>query len=512
MQDILQSLGSGILSVLTPSALLWILLGGLIGTVVGAIPGLGPSCGIALLLPISYSLPHVEGLSLIIAIYLGAMYGGRISSILINTPGDNAAVMTCMDGYPLMKQGKGGKALGISCYSSFIGGMIGIICMTFITPWLAKAALAFGSAETCIVMLFGLVAISMATDSKSVRGLLMVAVGLLIATMGSEYVSGKLRLTFGIPELFDGINFVPAALGLFGFTEVLCGMEARSAASMGKIEVSLRSTLPNGKELKRVTPATLLGTLLGLFVGILPGAGATLATFVSYGAAKKVSRHPEEFGKGSLEGVAAPEAANNACVAGALTPMLAIGIPGSSVAALIMGAFIMQDLQPGPLMFQRTPDIAWAIIAGLYVCNVILLLMNIGLIPVFTGLVRISEKVLYPCVAFLCVVGSFCLQNSMFDVIVMLIFGFLGYFMRKGGYPVAGLLLALILGNDIEQNFRQAMIMSHGSLGIFVASPLCKVFFALTIVCILFPVLKWAFEKWIRKPKLETAAEPSESE
>ena len=499
--DILHSLGEGIVSVLTPGAILWILLGGLIGTVVGAIPGLGPSCGIALLLPISYSLPRVEGLSLIIAIYLGAMYGGRISSILINTPGDNAAVMTCLDGYPLMKQGKGGKALGISCFSSFIGGMIGIICMTFVTPWLAKAALAFGSPETCIVMLFGLVAISMATDSKSVRGLLMVALGLLIATMGSEYVTGKLRLTFGIPQLFDGISFVPAALGLFGFTEVLCGMEQKIKPAMEKVKVSLRSTFPSVKELRSVTPSTLLGTVLGLFVGILPGAGATLATFVSYGAAKKVSRHPEEFGNGSLEGVAAPEAANNACVAGALTPMLAIGIPGSSVAALIMGAFIMQDLQPGPLMFERTPDIAWAIIAGLYVCNIILLLMNIGLIPLFTWLVRVSEKVLYPCVAFLCVLGSFCLQNSMFDVIIMLIFGFLGYFMRKGGYPVAGLLLALILGNDIELNFRQAMIISKGSLSIFVASPLCLIFTILTFICIFLPVFKWAFVKLFKKTK-----------
>ena len=503
MLETLSSLGTGLQAIITPSALLWILMGGLIGTVVGAIPGLGPSCGIALLLPISYTLPRVDGISLIIAIYLGAMYGGRISSILINTPGDNAAIMTCLDGYPLMKKGKGGKALGISCYSSFLGGMLGIICMTFITPWLAKAALAFGSAETCVVMLFGLVAISMATDSKSVRGLLMVALGLLMATMGSEYVTGKLCLTFGIPELFDGINFVPAALGLFGFTEVLCGMESKVTTAMDKVKVSLRSTLPTGSELKKVTPATLLGSVLGLFVGILPGAGATLATFVSYGAAKKISKHPEEFGQGALEGVAAPEAANNACVAGALTPMMAIGIPGSSVAALIMGAFIMQDLQPGPLMFERTPDVAWAIIAGLYVCNVVLLFMNIGLIPLFTWLVRISEKVLYPCVAFLCVLGAYCLQNSMFDVIIMLIFGFLGYFMRKGGYPVAGLLLALILGNDIEQNFRQAMIMSGGSLRIFVGSTLCIIFVALTAFCILFPVLKWAFDKWLRKSKAQ---------
>ena len=505
MLETLTSLGEGIVGVLTPSALLWIFIGGLIGTVVGAIPGLGPSCGIALLLPISYSLPHVEGLSLIIAIYLGAMYGGRISSILINTPGDNAAVMTCVDGYPLMQQGKGGKAMGISCFSSFVGGMIGIICMTFITPWLAKAALAFGSAEMCIVMLFGLVAISMATDSKSVRGLLMVALGLLIATMGSEYVSGKLRLTFNIPELFDGINFVPAALGLFGFTEVLCGVEKKMKPVMEKVKVSLKSTFPSFAEIKEVTPSTLLGTVLGLFVGILPGAGATLATFVAYGAAKKTSKKPELFGKGSLEGVAAPEAANNACVAGALTPMLAIGIPGSSVAALIMGAFIIQDLQPGPLMFERTPDIAWAIIAGLYVCNVVLLFMNMGLIPVFTWLVRVSEKVIYPCVAFLCILGAYCLQNSMFDVIIMLIFGFLGYFMRKGGFPVAGLLLALILGNDIELNFRQAMIMSGGSLNIFFGSPICTVFTVLTVICIFFPVLKWAYEKIFRKEKINNA-------
>lgn len=508
MLEILKSLGGGFAAMMTPTAFLWVFVGGMIGTVVGAIPGLGPSCGIALLLPISYSLPRVEGLSLIIAVYLGAMYGGRISSILINTPGDNAAVMTCIDGYPLMKQGKGGKALGISCYSSFVGGMVGIICMTFLTPWLAKAALAFGAAETCIVMLFGLVAISLATDSKSVRGLLMVAIGLLMATMGSEYVTGKLRLTFGIPELFDGINFVPAALGLFGFTEVLCGMEEKIKSTMAGVKVSLKSTFPTGKEIKSVTKSTFLGTVLGLFVGILPGAGATLATFVAYGAAKKASKNPEEFGKGSLEGVAAPEAANNACVAGALTPMMAIGIPGSSVAALIMGAFIIQDLQPGPLMFERTPDVAWAIIAGLYIGNILLLLMNIGLIPVFTWLVRISEKVLYPCVAFLCVVGAFCLQNSMFDVIIMLIFGFLGYFMRKGGYPVAGLLLALILGNDIELNFRQAMIISKGSLSIFWGSPLCIVFTSLTVICIFLPVFKWAFDKIFKrnKPAEEEAA------
>ena len=488
--EILNSLLDGFFTMLNPVSVLWIIVGSVFGTLVGALPGLGPSAGVAILLPVSFALRPADGLSLLISVYLGCMYGGRITSILINTPGDPAAIMTCLDGYPLLRQGKGGVAMGISCLSSFVGGMVGIIFLTFFTPVLAKAALAFGPPEIFSVMLFSLIAISMATDSTSIKGVLMVVFGLLIATIGSEFVTGKARLTFGIPYMLDGIDFVPAAIGIFGLTEVFLGMEKTLKDRILKFSMKLKSLLPTLSDIKQAIRPTILGTLLGISVGVLPGAGATLATFVAYGFAKKTSKHPEQFGKGAVEGVAAPEAANNACVAGALAPMMSLGIPGSSVAAMIMGGFIAHDLQPGPMIFIKTADVAWAIIAGLYIANLILLFINLAMIPVFISLIRIAQPVLFPTVGILCVIGMYSVNQSMFDVIVMLIFGILGYLFKKGNYPAAGLILALILGGNIEQTFRQALIISQGSYSIFVVKPISLCFLIATVICLAFPFFK----------------------
>lgn len=488
--EIISLLSAGIVSMLAPAKLLWVVVGSMLGTLIGAMPGLGPNTGVAVLLPFTFAMSSDSGLLLLISIYLGCMYGGRISSILINTPGDAAAIMTCIDGYPLTQQGRGGVAMGISAVSSFAGGMVALVFMTFCAPFLAKAALAFGPPEYFAVMVFSLIAIGSVTESTSTKGLVMVIFGLLLAMVGADYVSGQARLTFGIAHMLDGIDFVPVAIGIFGLSEVLCGLEKSAKDKAMEYSMKLKSLFPNLRDLKDSVKPTIVGTVLGIVIGILPGAGATLSTFAAYGAAKKVSKHPEKFGQGSIEGVAAPEAANNATVAGALTPMLALGIPGSSVAALIMGGFIIHDLQPGPLMFQKTPDVAWAIIGGLYIANFVLLIVNSVLIPLFVATIRAAQPFLYPLVTVLCVLGVYSVNSSMFDVWVMLVFGVLGYFMKKGNYPTAGFLLALILGPTIENTFRQALIMSNGSYAIFYSSSISLALFIATILFLLYPLLK----------------------
>ena len=492
--EILTSVTAGILNCLTPEKLLWVVLASTLGTLIGAIPGLGPNVGVAVLLPLTFAMDSSLGLLVLIGIYLGCMYGGRISSILINTPGDAAAVVTCFDGYPMMQQGRGGVALGISAISSFIGGMIGIIIMTFLSPVLANWALAFGPPENFLVMLFSLLAICSISDTSSAKGLLMIAAGLLFAMVGSDYVSGHLRLTFGITEMMDGIDFVPVAVGIFGLSEVFVQIGKKEKLGEGLVR-KLDSMFPSRKDLKEAAKPTLIGTVVGLVVGILPGAGATISTFAAYGAAKKLSKHPELYGKGSLEGVAAPEAANNATVPGALTPMMALGIPGSSVAALIMGGFIVHNLQPGPLMFQKTPEVAWTIIGGLYIVNVVLMVVNTAMIPVFVYCIRASEKYLYPLVAVLCVLGSYTLGYSMFDVLVMVVSGVLGYFMKIGDYPISPFLLALILGPTIENTFRLSLIMSEGSYSVFFGSTISVVLAVMTIALFVFPFIQLVRQK-----------------
>lgn len=494
--DILQSLYEGIISMLDFYNLMWIIVGAIAGTLIGALPGLGPNAGVALLLPLSFAMPSETGLLLLISIYLGCMYGGRISSILLNTPGETAAIMTCLDGYPLTQQGKGGKAMGISAFSSFYGGMIGIIFMTFFAPILAGAALAFGPPESFAVMIFSLLAISSVGDSNSLKGFIMVMLGLLISMIGNDFVSGKARLTFGIPYLLDGIDFVPVAIGVFGLSEVLSGLEEilSDKKSFGN-SLKLNSLFPTLNEIKNSMRGINIGTICGVIIGVLPGAGATLSTFAAYGASKKFSKHPEEYGKGSLEGVAAPEAANNACVAGALTPMLSLGIPGSSVAALIMGGFIVHGLQPGPLMFEKTPDIAWAIIGGLYIVNIVLLLVNTAMIPVFVGIMKAAESIIYPLVGVLCVIGVYSVNYSMFDVLVMIIFGAIGYLWKKADFPLAGMLLALILGPSIENTFRQSLIMSNGNYGIFLNKPISLILLIFSVLFVLYPIVKDRLKK-----------------
>ena len=498
--DTIQPLWAGIQAMLAPEALVCIVFGCFIGTLVGALPGLGPSAGVAILLPFSFALPPAPGLGMLISIYLGAMYGGRISSILINTPGESSAIMTCVDGYPLMRQGKGGKALGISAASSFFGGSVAIVFMTFLTPAMASVALAFGAPEKFTVMLFALIAISFATDSTSPKGVIMVLLGLLLATIGAEFVSGKSRLTFGIPEMLDGIDYIAVAVGVFGLTEVLLGIEALGEEVVPDTKIKLSSMLPSWIDIKSVSKVTVMSTFMGLIIGILPGAGATISSFAAYGAAKKISKNPEKFGHGSLEGVAAPEAASNACVPGALAPMMAMGIPGSNVAAIIMGGFMVHDLQPGPLLFVKTADVAWAIIGGLYVSNLILLLLNTGMIPMFIYLVNISQPVLYPSVAFLCLIGVYTIKGSMFDVGIMILFGILGYLFKKGGYPVAGMLLALILGSGIEESFRQSLIMSMGDYTIFFTRPIALCFAVATLLLIIFPFINAFYKKMKTTP------------
>src|SRR5687767_2651946 len=468
--------------------LVWCFVGVLLGTVIGILPGLGPPATIAMLLPLTFGMQPAGALIMLAGIYYGAKYGGSTSAILLNVPGESASVVTCLDGYPLARKGRAGAALGIAAIASFVAGTAGVIGLMLVAPPLAELALAFSAPEYFALMAVGLSMVSLLAGRSIVKALLAALVGLWISSVGTDLFSATSRFTFGQMELLSGIDFVVVAIGIFAIGEVLANMHERGGRPAIAVPKGLRNLLPTRQDLKDSRFAFANGSLVGFFIGVLPGAGSTIASFIAYGLEKAVSRRPEEFGKGVPEGVAAPEAANNAETGGALIPMLTLGIPGSSTTAVLLAALVLWGFKPGPLFIGENPALFWGLVASMYIGNVMLLVLNMPLVPLFAQVLRTPAHVLYPLIIGISVVGVYSTSGSLFDVWLLAAFGLLGYLMRKLDYPSAPLILGLVLGGALERALRQSLMMSDGAVSILVSRPVSAVMLSLALLILLIPV------------------------
>ena len=488
--DFLGNLSLGFSVAFTPFNVLMAVVGVMAGMLIGALPGIGPPSGVAMLLPLTFGMDPTSGIIMLAALYAGSMYGGTITAVLINTPGESASVVTCLDGYQMALQGRAGPALGIAAIGSFIAGTIGVVLLMLVSPLLARWALSFGPPETFALMLLGLTTVTLLTGEDALKGYISMLLGLMLAMVGFDIISGVARYSLGIPEMMDGIDFLPVAIGLFGLGEVLAGAEQTGKTQIAKGRYGLRDVLPSAADWARSRWAIARGTAMGFLVGVLPGAGPTVASFLAYTVEKKFSRTPERFGKGAIEGVAAPESANNAAATAAMVPMLTLGIPGSATTAIMLGGLMMWGLRPGPLLFEKNPEFVWGLIASQYIANVLLLILSTTFIPLFVRALRVPYSILMPLIVMFCVTGAYSLKNSLWDVGQMLVFGVLGYFMKKLGYSPAALVLALVLGPLAERALRQSLIISDTGLGIFFLRPISGVLMVLALAAVAIPVLR----------------------
>ena len=464
-----------------PINFLYCFVGVFVGQLIGVLPGIGPVGAMSILLPATFGVPPVTGVIMLAGIYYGAMYGGTITSVLVNIPGEAATVVTCLDGYQMARKGRAGPALGISAMGSFIGGTFSLILLIFLVYPLAEAALKFGPPEYFALMCMGMTVVAYLAKGSFVKAVIMAILGLILGCVGTDIISGRLRFVFGISQLSDGIGIVPLAMGLFGISEVLTNIE-RPFKRMILQTTRIKHLLPNLEDWKRSIGSIVRGSFIGFFLGVLPGGGSILSSFVSYSTEKRISKHPEEFGWGAIEGVAGPETANNAATGGAFIPLLALGIPPNVVMALLLGALLIHGISPGPLFVKQHPDVFLGTIASMYVGNGMLLLMNLPLIGIWVRVLKVPFRILFPLILLFCLIGSFAVHNSVFDILVMIVFGIVGYVLRKFEYEEAPLLLAFILGPILEQAFRQSLIMSSGELSIFFMRPISCVALILSIV------------------------------
>src|SRR5213593_2862549 len=480
---------------LQPANLLWCLVGVVLGTVVGIMPGLGPPATIAMLLPLTFLMNPAGAMIMLAGIYYGAKYGGSTTSILLNVPGESASVVTCLDGYAMARKGRAGAALGIAAIASFIAGTVGVLGLMLIAPPLAKMALAFSSPEYFALMTLGLAMVVLLAGRSMLKALLAMLAGLWIAGIGTDPFSTTSRFTFGRMELLSGVDFVVVAIGVFAIGEVLANMEAREEARLLPVPKGLRNLLPTLQDLKDCRFAFANGSVVGFLVGVLPGAGSTIASFLSYGLEKAVSRRRERFGTGVVEGVAAPEGANNSETGGALVPLLTLGIPGSGTTAVLLAALVLWGFKPGPLFISENPAMFWGLVASMYIGNVMLLVLNLPLVPLFAQVLRMPVYVLYPLILGVSMVGVYSVSGSMFDLLLLMVFGLLGYLMRKLDYPSAPLILGLALGAGMERALRQSLMMSEGSLSILVSRPISAVMLSLAALVLLIPLFG-RFNAW----------------
>jgi putative tricarboxylic transport membrane protein len=471
-----------------PLNLAYVFLGCLLGTVIGVLPGIGPAAAIALLLPITYGIEPTSSLIMLCGIYYGAMYGGSTTSILINTPGESSSVMTALDGYAMARSGRAGAALAISAIASFVAGTISVVLLSLLAVPLAGFALKFGPAEYFTLMLFAMTSVAALTGPSLAKGLLSMFLGLMFATIGIDLQSGQQRFTFDLPELQDGIGFIVVVVGLFAIAEVFSGLENLLKGRSEIIRMSGSLWLTRDEWRRSVMPI-LRGTGIGFFKGVLPGAGATIATILSYSVERMLSRDKAKFGTGMIEGVAGPEAANNASTGGAMVPLLTLGVPGSGSTAVLLAAFIMYGLQPGPLLFEKRPDLVWGLIASMYIGNLMLLILNLPLVGVFVRLLYIPIGLLLPMVVSISAIGIFAVNGNIFELYMALGFGVIGYVFRKMAIPVAPLVLSLVLGGMMEQSFRQAMTISGADPGVFVRSPICIALLAASTIALSIPFI-----------------------
>jgi putative tricarboxylic transport membrane protein len=477
--DILASLGLGFSVALQPMNLLACFFGVFIGTLVGVLPGIGPISAMALLLPVTLSGSPEAGIIMMSGIYYGSMYGGSTTSILVNIPGEAASVVTTLDGHQMARNGRAGPALGMAALSSFIAGTFSIFLLMLIAPTLSQFAVKFGPAEYFSLMVLGLTILAFMTQGSIAKALLMACFGIVLGLIGIDQITGQLRMTFDKRELVDGIGLVPVVMGLFGVAEILTNLEHTIKREI--VAQRVGSLLPNRDDWRRSAAPIGRGTILGFFLGILPGGGAVISSFAAYAIEKKLSKEPERFGKGAIEGVAGPEAANNAAAGGAFIPLMTLGIPPNVV--------MVHGLQPGPLMMTTNPKVFWGIVASMYIGNVMLLVLNMPLIGLWIQVLKVRYAILFPLILMFCVVGVFASSNAAFDVLVMTIFGVLGYLFRKFGYEPAPLVLAFVLGPMMENNFRKALAISQGDLATFIQKPISAVCLALALAALLAAIL-----------------------
>ncbi len=468
-------------------------VGALMGTIVGVLPGIGPVGGIAILLPLAFKLPPASALIMLTALYYGTMYGGSTTSILMNVPGEASSVATGFDGYQMALQGRAGPALAIAAVGSFIAGTLSTIALTLFSPPLASLGLRFGPPEYFALMVFGLSSVSSLAGRSLIKALLSMGFGLMLATVGIDLVTGVPRYTFGIPYLLDGIDFVVVVIGLFAISEVLSSVEkARGAVRM---PIALERIWLSLRDFTDSFWAIVRGSAIGFYIGILPAAGATIASFLSYSVEKQIAKDPGRFGRGDIRGVAAPESANNAAAVGNMIPMLSLGIPGSSTTALMLGALLVLNVVPGPTMFQKHADVVWGLVASMYVSNFILLILNLPLVGLFVRILRIPERVLLPLILAVCVVGTYAVNFSAFDLLVMVALGLVAYYMRLNDYPMGPAVLGLVLGDLMEQNLRRSLIMSNSSPAIFATRPISAAFLLLAAFTLVAPALLSSFRR-----------------
>ncbi len=496
--DLLNNLYTGFSIALTFNNIIYCLVGVLFGQIIGVLPGIGAPTAIALLLPLTFKANPTSALIMFAGIYYGVAYGGTITSVLINVPGESSTVMTCLDGYQMALKGRAGAALSIAVIGSFIAGTISIIILMAFAPALAKLALRFGPAEyfALAFMAFGLLTVF--GGEQPIKTIISTMLGLLIATIGLDVVSGMPRFAFGVPQLLGGFDFIIIICGMFGIAEVFCSIEEPEEGELLKSKLHLRDLFLTWQDWIASRWAILRGGIIGFIVGIIPAGGITTASFLAYLAEKRVSKHPERFGTGAIEGVAAPESANNAASISGFAPLLALGIPGSPTTAVMLAGFMMWGIRPGPMLFQKNPDLVWGLISSMYIGNFLLLLINVFLIPAFVALLRLPYTIIMGFIVIFASVGAYSVNNNFFDVWMMLGFAVLGYLMRKLNYPIVPLVLALVLGNLAENSLRQALTISGGSFAIFFTRPICAVFIIAAILAYLSPVIRWGLKGFRR--------------
>ncbi len=468
--DIIDNLILGLNITFSFMNLLYCFIGVLIGTIIGVLPGIGTPGAVALLLPVSFGLKPVSAIIMLAGIYYGAQYGGSTTSILVNIPGESSSIVTCLDGYKMAQAGRAGPALGIAAFGSFIAGTLGVVLLMFLANPLSTFAIRFNPPEYTALMILGLTIVTYLSKRSKIKAVISALLGFALSLIGMDLFTGRVRFTFGIIDLDDGVGLVPLAMGLFGIAEVFENLE--KSTDLDVLKTKIKHLFPNLRDWKDSIGAIFRGTFLGFFLGILPGSGAVLSSFLSYIIEKKVSGHPEKFGTGVIQGVAGPESANNAATAGAFIPLFTLGIPSNAVIAILLGALLVHGITPGPLLLKQHPEIFWGTIISMYVGNAMLLALNLPLIGIWVKLLKVQPRTLFPFIFFFCLIGSYSINNSTFDVFMMLLFGVAGYFLNKFKYEPAPLILAFILGPMLETNLRQSLIISGGSFLIFFSRPI----------------------------------------
>jgi putative tricarboxylic transport membrane protein len=499
------SLLQGFAVVLTPFNLLLMCIGILLGVIIGVLPGLGGANGVAILLPLTFAMPPTSAIIMLTCIYWGALFGGAITSILFNIPGEPWSVATTFDGHPMAQRGRADEALTAAFTSSFVGALVAVMLITFLAPLVAKFALQFGPAEFFSVFFLTFASFIGMGKGSPWKTLASMCLGFILAAVGLDQVTGSLRLTFGHAELLNGFDFLIAVIGLFGIGEILSSMESGLKFSGAAAKIRLNAVLETWKQLPKLWVTSLRSCVIGCWMGITPG-GATPASFMSYALAKRFSKNGNNFGKGEIEGVVAPETAAHAAGTSAMLPMLTLGIPGSPTAAVLLGGLLIWGLQPGPLLFVEQKDFVWGLIASMYLGNVVGLIIVLTCVPLFAAILRIPFSIIAPCILVVCAVGAYTVQNSMFDVWMMAVFGVAGYVFSKLGYPLPPLVLAIVLGDKAEEAFRQAMLLSQGSLSIFWSNWLVGGIMTLGLVMLFWPLIGWLKDRIIGPPRSQPAA------